>query len=152
MWVIASSIFAFLMACAVLFIRMKAARKPTSIRKIILPPLFMSTGFLMFLYPPARVPLSEALEAFAMGVVFSFLLIRTSSFERRSDAIYLKRSKAFVFILLGLLVLRIVLKLYLGQYISIEETSGLFFILAFGMLAPWRIAMYFKFKKLQAVH
>ncbi len=106
----------------------------------------------MFLYPPARVSLSEALEAFAVGVIFSILLIRTSSFERRSNAIYLRRSKAFVFILLGLLVFRIVLKLYLGQYISIEETSGLFFILAFGMLAPWRIAMYVKFKKLQAVH
>ncbi|MGP4079738.1 CcdC family protein [Pseudalkalibacillus sp. R45] len=152
MWVIISSILALFMACVALYIRMKAARKPATIRKIILPPLFMSTGFLMFLYPPTRVPWGEALEAFVVGIIFSFLLIRTSSFERRSDAIYLKRSKVFVYILLGLLLFRIVLKLYLGQYISIEETSGLFFILAFGMLAPWRIAMYLKFKKLQAIH
>lgn len=105
----------------------------------------------MFLYPPARVSLGEAVEALLVGILFSFLLIRTSSFEKRSDAIYLKRSKAFVFILVGLLLFRIILKIYLGQHISIEETSGLFFILAFGMIAPWRIAMYYKFKKLQTI-
>ncbi len=105
----------------------------------------------MFLYPPARVNLDEAVEALLVGALFSLLLIRTSSFEKRSDEIYLRRSKAFVFILVGLLLLRIVMKLILGQHISIEETSGLFFILAFGMIAPWRIAMYYKFKKLQTV-
>ncbi|MGM7701284.1 CcdC family protein [Pseudalkalibacillus sp. Hm43] len=149
--VVASTIIAIVMASVALFIRMRAARKPASIKKIILPPLFMSTGFLMFLYPPARVNLDEALEALLVGALFSLLLIRTSSFEKRSDEIYLRRSKAFVFILIGLLLFRIVLKLYLGQQISIEETSGLFFILAFGMIAPWRIAMYFKFKKLQTI-
>lgn len=151
MLVVASTIIALLMASAALFIRMRAARKPATIRKIVLPPLFMSTGFLMFLYPPARVSLGEAVEALLVGILFSFLLIRTSSFEKRSDAIYLKRSKAFVFILVGLLLFRIILKIYLGQHISIEETSGLFFILAFGMIAPWRIAMYYKFKKLQTI-
>ncbi len=137
------------MASVALFVRMRAAKKPATVKKIILPPLFMSTGFLMFLYPPARVPWAEVLEAFIVGCVFSLLLIRTSTFEKRSNDIYLKRSKVFIIILVGLVIVRIGLKLYLGQQISIEETSGLFFILAFGMIAPWRLAMYFKFKKLQ---
>ncbi|WP_257350503.1 CcdC family protein [Pseudalkalibacillus decolorationis] len=149
MWVIGSSILALLMASVALFVRMRAAKKPATVKKIILPPLFMSTGFLMFLYPPARVPWAEVLEAFIVGCVFSLLLIRTSTFEKRSNDIYLKRSKVFIIILVGLVIVRIGLKLYLGQQISIEETSGLFFILAFGMIAPWRLAMYFKFKKLQ---
>ncbi|WLD95393.1 cytochrome c biogenesis protein CcdC [Alkalihalobacillus sp. AL-G] len=148
-WIIGSSILAILMGCLAMFIRMRAARKPATVKKIILPPLFMSTGFLMFLYPQARVSWSEAMEALIVGVVFSLLLIRTSSFERRTGDIYLKRSKAFIIILIGLLLIRIFLKIYLGQQISIEETSGLFYILAFGMIAPWRIAMYVKFKKLQ---
>ncbi|MCF6137220.1 CcdC family protein [Pseudalkalibacillus berkeleyi] len=151
MWVVGSTILAMIMGSIALMIRMRAARKPATTKKIILPPIFMSTGFLMFLYPPTRVEWSEALEAFTVGAIFSLLLIRTSSFEQKSDAIYLKRSKAFAFILIGLLLFRIVLKIFLGQQISIEETSGLFFILAFGMIAPWRIAMYFKFKRLQMI-
>ncbi|WP_349410777.1 cytochrome c biogenesis protein CcdC [Pseudalkalibacillus sp. SCS-8] len=149
--VIGSTIIAIVMASVVLVIRLKAAQKPATLKKIILPPIFMSTGFLMFLYPAARVSWSEALEAFVVGMLFSLLLIRTSTFEKRADDIYLKRSKAFIFILIGLLLFRILMKIYFGQRISVEETSGLFFILAFGMIAPWRIAMYYKFRKMQAV-
>lgn len=146
---IASSIAAVCMAIFALFIRSKAAQKPATAKKIILPPLFMSTGALMFLHPMFHVTQKEVMEALIIGVLFSLLLIKTSSFEIKGDEIYMKRSKAFMFILIGLLVVRIILKSILSTTIEIGELSGMFWILAFGMIVPWRIAMYFKFNKLK---
>ncbi len=132
-----------------LFIRMKAMKKPANTRKIIIPPIAMSTGFLMFLYDPARITALQFLEAFAVGLLFSILLIKTSKFEIRDENIYMKRSKVFAFILLGLLALRVVFKLTLGHHIQVEELAGMFFVLAFGMILPWRVAMLVKFKRVE---
>jgi len=145
----ATTVGALMMAIFAIFVRMKAAKKPTSVKKIILPPIFMSTGFLMFLVPMFWVTFAEIAEALLVGMLFSILLIKTSKFEIRDNQIYLQRSKAFMFILFGLLFVRLVLKSVLGQYISFGETSGMFFILAFGMILPWRVAMLFSYKKLQ---
>lgn len=90
----------------------------------------------------------EGLEAFIVGVLFSLFLIKTSSFEVVQDNIYLKRSKAFIFILVGLIVVRLLLKVILGQFIPVHEMGGLFFTLAFGMILPWRIAMFFMYRNL----
>lgn len=144
-----STVGALIMASLAMFVRMKAAKKPTNVKKIILPPVFMSTGFCMFFVPMFRVTPAEILEAFSVGMLFSILLIRTSKFEIRDNQIYLQRSKAFIFILIGLLLLRIVLKSILGHYISVGQTSGMFFILAFGMILPWRLAMLYSYKKLE---
>jgi membrane protein CcdC involved in cytochrome C biogenesis len=145
---IASSILAICMGFFVLFIRMKAQKKPVSGKKIILPPLFMSTGALMFLFPFFRVTLGELFEALTVGMLFSILLIKTSKFEIRDNDIYLKRSKAFAFILIGLLIIRIVAKSILSTTIDYGALSGMFWILAFGMIVPWRIAMYLQYRKL----
>lgn len=147
--VVVSSIGAIGMAMLAMFIRMKAAKKPATAKKIILPPLFMSTGALMFVVPMFRVTYLELFEAMAVGLVFSILLIKTSKFEIRENEIYLQRSRAFVFILFGLLVLRIILKLLLSSTIDYGELSGMFFILAFSMILPWRIAMYLQFRRFQ---
>ena len=145
---IASSIVAICMGFMVIFIRMKAQKRPVSGKKIILPPLFMSTGALMFLSPVFRVNIGEFLEAITVGCIFSLLLIKTSKFEIRENDIYLKRSKAFAFILIGLLLIRIVAKSILSTSIDYGELSGMFWILAFGMIVPWRITMYFQYRKL----
>ncbi|MGS2776960.1 CcdC family protein [Robertmurraya sp. GLU-23] len=147
--VVVSSIGAIGMAMLAMFVRMKAAKKPATVKKIILPPLFMSTGALMFVVPMFRVTYLELFEAMAVGLVFSILLIKTSKFEIRDNEIYLQRSRAFVFILFGLLVLRIILKLLLSSTIDYGELSGMFFILAFSMILPWRIAMYLQFRRFQ---
>lgn len=142
------SIIAVCMSIFVIFIRMKAANKPVSSKKIILPPLFMSTGALMFIHPYFRVTGLEIIEAVAIGMFFSILLIKTSKFEVRHEQIYLKRSKAFAFILIGLLIVRIIGKSLLSSTIDVGQLSGMFWILAFGMIVPWRIAMYVQYKKL----
>ncbi|WP_223588278.1 CcdC family protein [Neobacillus bataviensis] len=147
-YVVVSSIGAVFMGFFVLFIRMKAANKPTNLKKIILPPFFMSSGALMYLAPQFRLTPMEILEAVIVGMLFSILLIKTSQFEIRDNDIYLKRSKAFIFILVGLLVLRVVLKTILSSTIDIGQLSGMFFLLAFSMIVPWRVAMYRDYKKL----
>ncbi|HHY21153.1 MAG TPA: DUF1453 family protein [Bacilli bacterium] len=144
-----TTVFAAIMATGAIIVRMKAAKKPATVKKIILPPLFMSTGALMFLYEPTRPAPLQVLEAISVGMLFSILLIKTTKFEIRDQHIYLKRSKAFVFILVGLLVARIIMKLIIGGTINVEELSGMFYLLAYGMIVPWRIAMYFSFRKLE---
>lgn len=136
------------MAITAIIVRMKAIKKPTSIKKILLPPLGMSTGFMMFLYPKTHVPFSWAILAFLAGAIFLAIpLIKTSQFQIVGNDIYLKPSKAFTFLLIFLLIVRLSLHTYIEQYISLYQTAGLFFTFAFGMLLPWRIAMYFQYKK-----
>jgi membrane protein CcdC involved in cytochrome C biogenesis len=147
-FVVVSSIGAVFMGIFALFVRMKAAKKPTNARKIILPPVFMSSGALMYVVPEFRLTGMEILEVVILGLLFSILLIKTSKFEIRENEIFLKRSKAFIYILVGLLVVRIGLKTILSATIDYGELSGMFFLLAFSMIVPWRIAMYLDYKKL----
>jgi membrane protein CcdC involved in cytochrome C biogenesis len=146
---IVSSIIAVFMALLILFVRMKASKKPTNAKKIILPPIFMSTGALMFIDPVFRVTKGELIEAIVLGLFFSIFLIKTSKFEIRNGEIYLKRSKAFIFIFIGLIVIRLGLKSYLGRTVDYRQLSGMFYLLAFSMIVPWRIAMYITYKKLK---
>lgn len=146
--IIISTVVALAMGLFVIFIRTKASNKPASAKKIILPPIFMSTGMLMFIVPAFRVTFSELLEAVLVGMLFSIVLIKTSRFEIRDNDIYLKRSKAFGFILIGLLLIRVVAKIILSSEIDLGQLSGMFFLLAFGMIVPWRVAMYVQYRKL----
>ena len=148
-WLAASTVVAGVMALAMIIIRLKAAKKPTNAKKIMLPPLFMSTGALMFLFPVFQITWLQFIEAMAIGIICSIFLIKTSRFEIRDEEIYLIPSKAFAFILFGLLIFRIILKLLVGSTISLGETSGMFFVLAFGMIITWRYSMLYKFLQLE---
>lgn len=149
MWGIASMVVAVFMATLMIFVRMKMAKRPATVKKIILPPLFMSTGALMFIFPVFQITWLQVAEAFAVGIIFSIILIKISKFEIRENEIYLNPSKAFPFILFGLLAARLLLKLVVGAHISLGETSGMFFILAFGMILTWRLAMLYQFTQLK---
>lgn len=134
---------------AIVTLRLRAANKPTTVRKIIIPPLGMATGFLMFAVPQTHIPWSWALGAFAAGaLLFSLPLIQTSKMEWVGEDIYLRRSKAFIYIILGLLVARLLLHDIVERYISVYQTASVFFLLAFGMLVPWRLVMLQRFLKL----
>lgn len=138
------------MAVLAMFIRMRAMKKPASARKILIPPLAMSTGFLMFLYPPVQeITWLEVIEAFSVGLLFSILLIKTSHFEVRGQDVYMKRTRLLPVILITLLAGRLIVKVLLDIHFEYEVLAGMFFILAFGMLLPWRIAMFFKFKEVE---
>lgn len=137
------------MALLAIFVRTRRSSKPVNAVKIIMPTLGMSTGFLMFAAPAFRVPAMWAVLAFLAGMLlFSYPLIRGSRLELHGDKVFVKKSKSFAFVLLGLLALRMALHSYIEQYISLPQTGALFFILAFGMLLPWRAAMLLQYRRL----
>lgn len=148
-WIIISTVIASLMAVLMTVIRLKASKRPASTRSILLPPLFMGTGALMFLFPQFQVKWIQVLEALSVGILFSIPLIKTSTFKISKRQIYLIPSKAFIFVLIGLLLIRIVFKLIIGSTISVGETSGMFYILAIGMIFTWRLAMFYRYKQLE---
>ncbi|MED4581777.1 cytochrome c biogenesis protein CcdC [Brevibacillus choshinensis] len=137
-----------IMATLVIFVRMRRQKKPVSAKSIILPPFFMATGFAMFFLPEAATPPMYDFTAFLVGIVFSIPLILTSRFEIVGQDVYLKRSKAFFIILMGLLVIRLIMKVIINDSFTPIQTGGLFFLLAFGMLVPWRIAMLYMYRQL----
>lgn len=148
-YVLITSIGALGMAIFALFVRMKAAKSPVTPKKIIIPPIAMSTGALMFIFPYFRVTPIEIVEASLAGLFFSIFLIKTSKFEIRGNEIYMQRSKAFLYILVTLLIIRIIAKLVLSVTIDVGTLGGMFWILAFSMIVPWRIAMYIKYQKIK---
>jgi membrane protein CcdC involved in cytochrome C biogenesis len=103
----------------------------------------------MFLFPQTHIPIQYALAALAVGFLFSYPLIRTSRFEKINGDIYLKRSRSFPLILLSLLAIRLALHNYVEQFISLPQTGAIFFILAYGMIVPWRVAMYLRYRELK---
>jgi len=109
----------------------------------------MSTGFAMFVVPEVRFPLWWAAIAFLAGwFIFAYPLIRSTNFKRQKDEIYVERSKSFAFILLGLLIVRTLLHEFINSYVSVPQSGGLFFILAFGMILHWRFYMYKCYKSM----
>ncbi len=146
---VVTTVGALMMGVLAIFVRSKSANRPVSLKKIILPPVFMSTGALMFIFDEFRVAPTQIVEALIVGMLFSLILIRTTNFEVRQSDIFMKRSKAFPFILFGLLFIRLIGKLILSSTIDVAELGGMFWILAFGMIVPWRIVMLMQFKKLE---
>ena len=144
-----SIISGLIMGSIVYFIRMKSTKKPMSIRKIVLPPIMMSTGALMYIYEPFRLSPLEILESIVLGLVFSVILIVTTKFEVRDDDIYLIQNKLFPIILVSLLVIRTVIKWLLSETFDPMTLAGMFFLVGFSMIVPWRISMYFKYIKLK---
>ncbi|GGG15563.1 CcdC family protein [Paenibacillus aceti] len=144
---ILATTFMIMMAVSVIIIRLKASNRPVTIKKIVMPPLGMATGFAMFVEPQMRIPILYGLIAFAAGwLLFSYPLIRTTHFEMKDGQVFAKRSSGFAFILIGLLVIRLLLHEVIEQYVSILQTGSLFFILAFGMIVRWRLYMLRKYR------
>ncbi|MCZ8522574.1 MULTISPECIES: CcdC family protein [Paenibacillus] len=145
-----SGIGMLVMALFAVFVRSRAGRRPVTTAAIVIPPLGMSTGFLMFFSPYFRLPASWTLIALGAGaVLFSYPLIYSSKLERREGGIYVRRSKMFMFVLLGLLCLRVALHTYIERYVSIPQTGALFFLLAFGSIVPWRLSMLKQYRRLR---
>jgi len=135
----------------VLIWRIREGRTAVTLRKIIIPPLGMSTGFCMFIVPNFRVPWLWALSAFLIGAIaLAFPLLATSRLHREGSVIVMKRSGAFFAVVVGLAIVRYAARSYLDAYMSVEQTAALFFVLAFGMILRWRMSMYFEYRALTA--
>lgn len=136
-------------AAVMLAWRFRESQRAVTARSILIPPLGMSTGFCMFLAPPLRVPLSWALVALAAGaLVFAIPLQRSSRLTLRDGAVYMQRSPAFLWILVGLVAVRLLLRSYVEHLVSPLQTGALFYLLAFGMIVRWRVQMYLAYRRL----
>ena len=131
--------------------RLHETRRPVTMRGIVLPPLGMSTGFAMCAAPQMRIPFTWGLVAFLVGAgILAIPLARTSRLECSGNAIVMRRSPAFLAILLVLVAIRFALRSYIDQFISPLETAALFFVLAFGMILRWRVGMLLEYRRLTA--
>jgi membrane protein CcdC involved in cytochrome C biogenesis len=138
-------------ALAILAWRMHEATRAVSVPRLVIPPLGMSTGFSMFAMHAFRVPWTWGISAFVLGAgVFAYPVIATSRLTRQGDLVMMHRSRWFIVILLSLAALRLALRGYVGEFLSAQQTAGLFFILAFGMIVRWRSSLYVQYKRLMA--
>lgn len=138
---------------AVTMWRLREARSAVTLRKIVIPPLGMATGFSMFMAPAFRVPWAWAGLAFAIGALaLAWPLLLTTRLERQGQAIMMKRSSAFLIVLLLLAVIRFAARGYFDTILTTQQTAGVFFILAFGMIVIWRGKMLMDYRRLTAAH
>jgi membrane protein CcdC involved in cytochrome C biogenesis len=122
-----------------------------TVPRLVIPPLGMSTGFSMFALQTFRVPWTWGLWAFVLGaVVFAYPVIATTRLTRQGDVVMMRRSRLFILVLLVLTTLRLTLRDFVGHFLSTEQTAGLFFILAFGMILRWRTSQYLQYQNLMS--
>ena len=136
----------------VLVWRVREARGAVSIKKIVIPPLGMSTGFSMFVVPAFRIPWTWAGIAVLVGAfALAYPLLLTSRLVRQGDVVMMQRSHAFFAVILGLAAIRLLARGYLDTVLSVQQTGALFYLLAFGMILRWRTRMLLEYRKLAAL-
>jgi membrane protein CcdC involved in cytochrome C biogenesis len=135
----------------VLVWRVREGRTAITMRKIVIPPLGMATGFCMFLVPQFRIPLAWGLGAFLIGaVIFAYPLLLTSDLHRQNGVIMMKRSSAFFAVIVVLAVVRYLARGFFDRFLTLEQTGALFYLLAFGMILRWRAKLFFAYRTLIA--
>jgi membrane protein CcdC involved in cytochrome C biogenesis len=134
---------------AVIIWRLREARSAVSLKKIVIPPLGMATGFCMFIAPAFRIPWAWAGIAFLVGAIaLAWPLLLTTRLIRVDGAVMMKRSSAFVVVILVLAAIRFFARGYFDTLLTAPQTAALFFILAFGMIVIWRAKLLLDFRKL----
>ena len=133
---------------AILAWRVRESRRPVSLRSLIIPPLGMSTGFSMFVVPAFRIPWTWGLAAFVLGaLVFAYPLVSSPQLTVEDGLIVMRRSRWFLVVILGLAAVRLGLRQYISSIISVQQTAGLFFVLAFGMIVRWRVTLLMEYRQ-----
>jgi len=131
--------------------RLREARTDVSLRKIVIPPLGMATGFCMFFVPAFRIPWAWAGLAFLIGAVaLAWPLLLTTRLIRQGDAVMMKRSSAFLAVILVLAAIRFFARGFFDTLLTAQQTAALFFVLAFGMIVCWRVKLLIDFRKITA--
>jgi membrane protein CcdC involved in cytochrome C biogenesis len=134
---------------AILAWRVRESRRPVSLRSLIIPPLGMSTGFSMFAVPAFRIPWTWGLAAFVVGAfVFAYPLVSSPQLTMEDGLIMMRRSRWFLAVILALAAVRLGLRQYISGLISVQQTAGLFFVLAFGMIVRWRTTLLLEYRQL----
>jgi membrane protein CcdC involved in cytochrome C biogenesis len=134
---------------AVIVWRVREGRTAVSVKKIVMPPLGMATGFSMFAVPAFRIPWTWAGIAFLVGTFgLAYPLLRTSRLVRQGEVVTMQRSSAFFAVILLLAAMRILARGYFDTFLTVQQSAALFFVLAFGMILRWRAQMLLEYRKL----
>ncbi len=129
--------------------RVREGRTAVTLRKIVMPPVGMATGFCMFIVPAFRVPWTWGLGAFVIGaIVLAYPLLATSDLHLQNGVIMMKRSSAFFAVIIVLAVVRYLARGYFDRFMSLEQTGAIFYLLAFGMILRWRAKLFFAYRAL----
>ena len=129
--------------------RVREGRSAVTMKKIVMPPLGMATGFCMFLVPQFRIPFTWGFGAFLIGaVVLAYPLLLTSDLHRQNGVIMMKRSSAFFSVIIVLAVVRYLARGFFDRFLTLEQTGALFYLLAFGMILRWRAKLFFAYRTL----
>lgn len=146
-----AAIIASIFGAVVVFIwRIREGRTAVTLRKIIIPPLGMSTGFCMFFVPAFRIHALWALAAFLIGAfILAIPLNLTSKLTRVGNDIMVQRHNAFFLVVIVLAAIRILARSYFDQFLTVPQTGALFFVLAFGMILRWRLSMLFDYRRIE---
>ena len=132
--------------------RVREGRTAVTLKKIVMPPLGMATGFCMFFYPPCRVPFLWGLAAFLIGaILFAYPLLLTSDLHWHGGEIRMKRSSAFFAVIIVLAIVRWAARDYFDSFLTLEQTGAIFYLLAFGMILRWRLKLLLAYRTLTAV-
>jgi membrane protein CcdC involved in cytochrome C biogenesis len=133
---------------AVLAWRVHEGRSAVTVRKIVIPPLGMATGFSMFFMEGFRVPWLWGIAAYLIGAVgLAYPLLRTSRLEKRGEVVMMQRSNAFFSVILALAAVRLFARGYLDSVITVKQSAALLYLVAFGMISRWRFAMLMEYRK-----
>ncbi|MGD0900969.1 MAG: cytochrome c biogenesis protein CcdC [Thermoguttaceae bacterium] len=133
----------------VLVWRVREGRTAVTLKKIVMPPIGMATGFCMFLVPAFRMPWTWGIGAFLIGaVVFAYPLLLTSDLHLQNGVIMMKRSSAFFAVIIVLAVVRYLARGYFDRFLTLEQTGAIFYLLAFGMILRWRAKLFFAYRAL----
>lgn len=147
-----SSLVASLFGLAAVTVwRLHESRRAVTLKKILIPPMGMATGFSMFLVPAFRVPWTWAAAAFVLGAaLLSLPLTLTTRLERQGNRVMMRRSNAFLAVLFGLAAVRFLARGYFDTILTVQQSAGVFFILAFGMIVRWRGKLLLDYRRLAA--
>ncbi|HEX4008279.1 MAG TPA: cytochrome c biogenesis protein CcdC [Acidobacteriaceae bacterium] len=138
-------------AVVIIIWRIREGQSAVTLRKIVIPPMGMATGFCMFLVPAFRFPWLWAIASFLIGyVILAYPLLLTSRLHREGDVVMMKRSSMFLVVIIGLAAIRFFARGYFDHLLTVEQTGALFFVLAFGMILRWRTSMLFEYRTLTA--
>ena len=86
--------------------------------------------------------------ALVIGAIFSIPLVLTTNYEIREDGlIYAIKNKSFTYVLIGLILLRVSLRTYLGGIDPFTLTK-LMFLMASVYLIIWRVSSFIKFRRI----
>lgn len=138
-------------AVIIIIWRIREGRSAVTLKKILIPPAGMATGFSMFFAPVCRIPWLWGLSAFLLGAtLLAWPLNATTKLYRDGKTIMMKRSSAFLMVVVVLAAIRFFARGYFDKFVSVEQTGAVFYLLAFGMILCWRASMFFAFRKLAA--